>query len=257
MKKNSATSISYPDFIKECKEAVENEELFKNFKSKPTISYVLGNLSKEQGDLYLNEIRKNPTIASNISKFKVNDILGNAEKYQYDIVEMSPTTLRYIHVLKDLVTNHQMDNFNIIEVGGGYGGQCAIIKTHADISKYSIVDIPGATDLTKKYLTALGISNNTEVINGNDRNHTYGQSYDLFISNYALSECVRETQQFYLDNIIKNCAHGYILFNEIGQGYGGYTLNEFSNALSRLGKETAVCKDTPVVCRSDNFLITW
>ena len=39
------------------------------------------------------------------------------------------------------------------------------------------------------------------------------QKIDLFISNYSFSECNSETQDFYINNIIKYAKNGYITHN--------------------------------------------
>ena len=64
-----------------------------------------------------------------------------------------------------------------------------------------IVDITDTIKLTEKYLTKLGMNENVSFIDANDE-FSFKDSYDLIISNYAISECNTEVQKYYIENIL-------------------------------------------------------
>ena len=43
-----------------------------------------------------------------------------------------------------------------------------------------------------------------------------GDSYDLLVSNYALSELSLEIQREYIEKVLKRCKRFYLVFNQIG-----------------------------------------
>lgn len=103
--------------------------------------------------------------------------------------------------------------WRIIEVGGGYGGQAHVMLSLASCT-YSILDLPEPLELQRVYLESLGF-----FLHG----FVAGAPYDLFISNYALSECARDVQASYLQ-LAATCPRGYITWN--GWTHDGLTLEE-------------------------------
>ncbi len=89
--------------------------------------------------------------------------------------------------------------WKIVEVGAGYGGQARELMTRHSCS-YSTVDLPEAMELQYAYLASHGLW------------LTRISRADLFISNYALSECRRETAARYL-KIAERSPRGYITWN--------------------------------------------
>ena len=74
---------------------------------------------------------------------------------------------------------------------------------------YTIIDLEEANMLQKKYLSKLNI-NNIEFHN----NLSYkSKEYDFCISNYAFSECNKDIQRKYLDDIVLKSKHGYMINN--------------------------------------------
>ena len=66
-------------------------------------------------------------------RFRENDRLGSPLTCDYDACgRFSPTTLRYAKVYSDLMRLFRdLDGQRIIEIGGGYGGQCFVIHVGA------------------------------------------------------------------------------------------------------------------------------
>jgi hypothetical protein len=117
----------YEAYTETCRLAASDNKYFDTFKSNPSYNIILEHVTYEQGLSYLYEIEKTDVIMSQIDRFKENDILGGTKLYDYsyrDVGLISPSTLRYVKVLCDLYSLFSnLDNFNICEIGGGYGGQ--------------------------------------------------------------------------------------------------------------------------------------
>jgi putative sugar O-methyltransferase len=136
--------------------------------------------------------------------------------YWYAEINMniSPTTLRYVKVLADLISHFgNLDGLDIVEIGIGYGGQCKIINDYFVPKSYTLIDLTEVILLADKYLECHGIQN-TVFQTPNWRSKT---PYDLCISNYAFTEISRQNQDFYVKNIIERSAKGYITCNFLNQ----------------------------------------
>lgn len=250
MKSFSSTSEKNVEYLDLSHSASIDDTIFNTFKSNNDYNEILEHVNQPQGQEYLNLIT-NPSILENIEKFKVNDLLGTPKKYTYDNVGIfSPTTLRYIKTLDDLIKNYNLENSNIIEIGCGYGGQYVVMKQLFNPKKYSFVDLPNVVPLIKTYLTKLNLLNNTEFIDL--ENPEFDEQYDLIISNYAISECNSEVQKFYLERILKNSTHGYMIHNQ----FNGLSLEEFTTELKNMNKNVKVVTEQPLTSPK-NVLITW
>jgi hypothetical protein len=190
-----------------CKSVSVDNEAFKTFKSNPDLVYMLEHVTYEQGLGYLAEIKRlHPKLLNHIECFATNDSLGSPKVFWYGEINMnmSPTTLRYIKVLADLMTYFgDLSGLDIVEIGVGYGGQCKIINDYFVPKSYTLIDLPSVLDLTEKYLECHGIQNMSFKWHSN-------ASYDLCISNYAFTEISRQNQDIYVKNVINNSAKGYI-----------------------------------------------
>lgn len=198
-----------------CKNAAEHDEIFAIFKQHEDYTPVLEHMNYNQGVGYKNVILQDNILDRNkFEKFKENDIYGTATLCDYgtEFGQISPSTLRYVKVLSDLVKYFgSLDNFNIVEIGVGYGGQAKIIMDYFNVGSYIFADLPEALALTKKYLGKFNYKN----LNFLDFNNLPDKKYDLVISNFAISECSREMQETYIDKIFNNSDRGYMLMNVI------------------------------------------
>lgn len=250
MEKFTSTSERNSNYLDVSFKASFDDETFESFKTNQDYNEILEHVSQSQGHQYLNMI-DNPIILENIQKFKINDFFGKPKKYYYPkIGDVSPTTLRYIKVLQDLMTNFDLKNSNIIEIGCGYGGQYVVIKQLFNPKKYSFIDLPNILPLIENYIKKLDLLENTVFIDAKNIKHE--NEYDLVISNYAISECDSETQLEYLEKILKNSKHGYITHNQ----FNGYSLDEFVEKLNFFGKKTVVKPEEPLTS-SKNVIIKW
>ena len=201
----------YKKYLEVCRKAVEDEEVFKTFRRNPDYNIVLEHVNYEQGKEYLKETIPYLTKYF-MGKFAVSEKFGGPATYLYGELSFSPTTLRYVKVLSDLIKHIGDINVNIVEIGCGYGGQCKIIHDLYKPKSYTVVDFPEVLKLTSKWLSNFNIIPTLRSLE--DSSHI---KYNLCISNYAFTEFTRPYQDFYAENIIKHSTMGYITCNFLGR----------------------------------------
>lgn len=207
---NSRRLPDFTSYREICRIAVENDSFFAEFKHNGTYRAILEHVSQEDGRKYLDVIaRQSPDFLNAIDVFRKNDLIGQPVTYVYnEIGTISPTTLRYLKVASDLnLLFGSLDQKSIIEIGGGYGGQCLILSALYKFKNYTIIDLPEPLALTKKYLERHNIHN---VIYKTSDEAIQGQIFDLVISNYAHNECPQEIQKKYMREILIHSKRGYI-----------------------------------------------
>jgi hypothetical protein len=203
---------SYPEL---CDLAAQDPGVFASFKRHPDYKPILEHVSCEQGTEYLQiALAQTPAFASLLGRFRENDRLGAPETCDYgEHGSFSPTTLRYVKVASDLLMLFgPLDGFRAIEIGCGYGGQCFIAATAFTPQSYALVDLEPCLHLQQTYLSQLGVQNTRFIASGEVPDDG---EYDLVISNYAFSECVRKVQRDYLERVLRRAKRGYLTCNWI------------------------------------------
>jgi hypothetical protein len=242
--------IDYSAYLRICQQAAENDLVFETFKRHPDYTPILEHVSYEQGMGYIEQIQRNaPVLLNSMDKFVTNDLVGKPHKRFYPGImqDMSPTTLRYIKVLGDLVLWFgSLNDLDIVEIGGGYGGQCKIICDIFKPRSYKIIDLPEVLALTEKYLNRLYITN----VQYNSPDKLERGKYDLCISNYAFSEVGRNYQNIYIENVINKSAMGYLTCNFIAPE--NLTKDEILN----LKPNFTVYEERPLTGEG-NLIYTW
>ncbi len=254
--KNKSMSL-FTNYPKACLDAANNDDMFNIFKSMPEYNQVLEHTNVEFGQNYLDIIKRdNPQLLEEryINEFKKNDTIGSAYIHNYESVSIAPSTLRYIKVLSDLIKIFgNLNGFKIAEIGGGYGGQCKIIKDYFQIDDYHIVDLYEANQLTRKYLDKLNVNN----VRSSTSDELIPEKYDLIISNYAYTELDRDLQNNYKTNIINSSDNGYITCNFINGFIVGSTFDTYSKSeLLSIKNETTVLGEEPLTGPT-NFILIW
>jgi len=243
---------SYLKYLKVCKAAVADDKVFETFRAQADYITVVEACGRRHGVGYLSVIRKiYPHLMSYLPLFSTSDFVGLPKQFYYREAHrsFSPTTLRYIKVLGDLEQLFgSLTDMDIIEIGGGYGGQCKIIYDIFKPRSYTIVDLPEALALTEKYLRHFEIDN---VILSPPKTN-FKNLYTLCISNYAFSEVDFNHQRRYAEKIIKYCDKGYLTCNHFSRNKTAqmYSLDFFKNKRGIFSPETPL---TGV----DNILYTW
>ena len=240
--------------------AYKYDSVFNTFKRHKDYRRVLEHVTDKQGQAYLDIIKEEgKDLLKYFSKFKENDMYGDPLEYTYEVGEFSPTTLRYIKVLCDLKNIFgDLNSLDIIEIGGGYGGQCKIISDVFNYHSYTIVDLNEVLPLIHKYLVKLNVKNVNYLTQYQiKRNRTY----DLVISNYAFSECIKDVQNYYVNHILNRTKKGYITYNydnsrtTISHPILPYNKKEITQILSR--KHAIRIIDEKPKTNPLNFIIIW
>jgi len=218
----------YDDYLRYIKTILNDKKEKWRFKSNSNYTRILEHVSFATGQEYLNVIIKkfnNLFLREKkrlIELCKLNDSYGQPNKFVYaNFTTCSPTNLRYIlHSL--LILHHiqkkKMNQVDIIEIGGGYGGLYVFIKNLAplfniSLNTYTIFDLLEASKLQKKYLQGLGYPD----VNCCQIDNFKNLKADSFlISNYAFSEIPLKLQKEYTENIINPfISHGFLTWNYI------------------------------------------
>lgn len=171
-----------------------------------------------------------------------------------EIGKITPSTLRYVKVLRDLILHFgDLNGLKVCEIGVGYGGQARLIfAKFPKLLSYTFVDLSSVLALTQKYLSHFNeISIALDFVN---LNKLQTKEYDLVISNYAFSELSREIQDLYIEKIIKHSKHGYITYNDISpENLASYKINEYEKII---GKKLKILKEEPLT-NPLNKIVVW
>jgi putative sugar O-methyltransferase len=170
-------------------------------------------------------------LLENIEQFKENDSIGTPDTFSYpEIGKISPTTIRYIKNVFEMATLLKDSPISrVVEVGGGYGGLCKTLSVVCDFDEYILVDLPEAVKVQEKYISNFPeLAKKCKFISCDELNEV--QDIDLFISNYALSECDYDTQMNYYDKLVNNSKYAYIIYNLVN--FNDFYYNKFTERMS-------------------------
>jgi len=216
---------NYTNYIKSFLDTNINDWIFKR---NPEYCGILEHVSENQGNEYLIEIQNRFNAIYNENKTYLvevchkNDLCGNTIKYNFNnFTCCSPTNLRYIlhsFLILTYMNDCMLNNIDIVEIGGGYGGLCFFIYNLASlfnitIKSYSIFDLYYPLLLQQKYLENLNINN----VNYMDLDCIKNIKENSFlISNYAFSEISMDIQKIYTEKLLNPyTSHGFLAWNFI------------------------------------------
>ena len=215
-------------YLSACRAAAQGSDFFKNFKSHPAYRHVLEHVSMEEGHQYLDEIEID--YKDKLDEIKENDLYGTPIQCSYDGIRMiSPTTVRYLKNTSDIVNKFGTSFDSIVEIGGGYGGLCKVMSSFVKFEQYLLLDLEECNMLSRKYLSHFDLPTMSyqaeEIVNVED-------NFDLLISNYAMSECNRETQMMYIERFVKKSDKFYLMHNDFHADNGNMGHKEFIEIMS-------------------------
>jgi hypothetical protein len=237
-----------------CKKASLGDVEFDLFKKNNVYCGVLEHASVQEANEGIKEIKSilGKHTLDFIKKASVNDKYGGATRARFKFdegdIHVSPSTIRYCTVaakIKNLFGNTK--DMKICEIGGGYGGQCAVISSTFGFHEYHIVDLEEPGMLQKRYLDTIGIKNHKEILCHSLED--ISKKYDLLISNYAFSECSAPVQKIYMDKILSRSTHGYMIMNFL---WKGISEKEFKKCIPKLKIYPEIPNTSP-----NNVLYTW
>jgi putative sugar O-methyltransferase len=243
-------------YIYAVQRAVKSYRYFSTFKKDSDYQATLEHVSKDQGEQYLDIVRKdNPHLIMRINDFKKNDLVGSPTLHHYpEIGLISPTTLRYIKVASDLLKFFgDSVGDKVVEIGAGYGGQALINDMTFKIKEYELLDLPPVLNLISKYLESHILNYGYKLSTLNQK--TGEDSFDLVISNYAFSELPTHLQMKYIEKVISQCRRGYMTMNS---GMGNFhPINKLSvDELRKHLPNFEIFPEYPLT-GPDNYIIVW
>jgi putative sugar O-methyltransferase len=205
-----STSATDKDYYKNIvQKMVDDERAFAIFRNyHPDYNRVLEHATPDFGQRCLDMI--SPKFKDNknwMGVAQMNDRVGSPLSYYYDEYgQWSPTTLMYMKVLSELDKWFDIDEkTSVFEIGGGYGGQCRLIKEYYGIKDYYMLDLPIVTRLQDKYLSSLSIDDVQFYV------HPEGvPQADLVISSFAFDELSPDWQEMCFRHSIRHSSCGMI-----------------------------------------------
>ena len=229
------TSVSqeHNNYQKFCLSASKDEHIFNSFRSNAIYNVILEHVTYEDGNKYFDYIL-------NTNKFliteKIIDIVqevdefGGPKRYEYQPFGfISPTMLRYLSVISDIVKIHgPLSNKTVCEIGAGYGGLALMIDKIYNVKNYVIVDLPEVNELTKTFLIKNKADLSKYKFYTTETLKTIKSDY--VISNYAFSECFKPIQDDYLNKIINKTKQYYMILN-FAWGNRTYSLEELCDKI--------------------------
>ena len=174
---------------------------------------ILEHVNYKQGCAYLNRILELGIVdLDRIKLLAKTDFVGGPRRYYYDQIGwVSPTLLRYISVYSEIEKSIGFKNIqSVVEIGIGYGGQARVIHDLAGVSSYSFYDLPDVQKLADYFLRATSTQLSPRNL---DIHNVERGTFDLVISNYAVSELPAQVQREYLDKVITPATHCYMIMN--------------------------------------------
>jgi hypothetical protein len=221
---------NYSDFVEKI---VATGDL-SQFKRHPAYTYILEHVSTEQGQQYLDIIRRQFNVSDvDISWFcSKNDSLGSPTMSRYGNLIASPTSLRYIlHALLILQQCKAcgQNTPSIVEVGAGYGGLALAVDHFSPrfgitVASYTMVDLKNPNALQAAYISRHTVRFPVTFVNSEKYGQEITGTDNFLVSAYCFSEIHLDHQKKYLKTLFPKCSHGFIVWNHIPIYYIGKTI---------------------------------
>jgi putative sugar O-methyltransferase len=212
---DSTLYLDYPSF---CATAAVNQKVFNEFRTYKEIIEVLDHVSIEQAVEYINQILKYSNWKHEFTDVLTHvDSLGKPLHYKFKQGIFSPTSVRYLKTYLEIKKIFgSLEDYNVTEIGIGFGGQASIIAMLSKPSSYTFYDLDSALKLSRKFISTLNLNGKFDFQDGRDPKIGIYLP-DLIISNYAFSELSKSVQDAYIENIILKSSRGYMVWNSLAQ----------------------------------------
>ena len=214
----------YDNYVKTILRNLDTTPEAWSFKSNGGYRKILEHVTHAQGMLYFQLIKDEfseiytANTAALLAMCQRNDKYGKpATEIFADFGLCSPSAMRYVYhglLILKYMRECKLDNMDIVEIGGGYGGLCFILHqlaklTGVHIATYTILDLKAPSDLQREYLKAL----DTPVVTGTMGNVKLEKG-SFLISNYGFSEFTADIRKAYTENVLNPyIAYGFLAWN--------------------------------------------
>ncbi len=257
-KKHKRSLADNPPFIDAVREVLKNPNAFASFKRHPILNLLHEYNTFEEGQDYAVILySRYPEMLKDVDKLRMNDVVGDPRKYNFPFMgEFSPTTLRYAKVAGDIKNLcGSLEGKDVIEIGGGYGGQCKVLSELYSLRSYTIIDVEPSLSLCKKYLEANNIHNVNFVRLDDVKSE---MPCDLVVSNFGLSQYDRGIQKFLIQKIVRHARSGYLACGFHPKHYGVKSLPKHE-LIERLKKHVISLDELPEepLTAKNNCVLSW
>jgi putative sugar O-methyltransferase len=194
-------------------------------------------------------------LVDSLENAKVNDEIGDPIRFCYlRAGTISPTTLRYLKVACDLREAFgDLSGFKVVEIGGGYGGQCLLADMLWQLRSWTVFDLDPVLSLISRYLECHLLNSSYRVMTLN-RFDDQGEEFDLAISNYAFSELPKTLQEKYVSKVLSKARRGYMNMNS---GNDNADTNHMTiNELKVHFPDLTVLEEVPCTA-AGNYTLIW
>lgn len=207
------SSISdVPHYREICRRAAEEAETFAAFRQHPSYSWVVSSAVPHDARDHHAVLAARGFDFTFFDRIRDLDRIGGPPLVTYpEIGDVSPQVMRYVKTMTDIERLFgSLDGRSVVEIGVGFGGQCAVLSRRFRLQRYILVDLAEPLMLARRYLDALAIP---DVAISELSALSPDARYDLVISAYALSEVARPFQIDYLQRVLQRSRAGFLLWN--------------------------------------------
>ncbi len=245
-----------------CALAATDEAAFSRFRASSSAKRIFEITCDTQtmalsGQVYLDAARDlDPGFLANLDEFRRNDSVGSPQVVNMGAYgALSFPTARYIKIAVDIGIIHgSLDGLRIAEIGGAYGGQARILHAFGHRpAAYRLYDLPEMLALARRYLSGFQFPNLETCLLEQDDD----APIDLLISNYAISEVLRPTQELYLAKVIARARRGFVLYNAYHRSQDIMSAEEFASHIPGAWIETGRPFVVEIDSQMGNVLILW
>ncbi len=240
-----------------CRRAIADEECFNTFKRDVFYSLLWEGYSYEEGKEFLSTIENRyPFLLDKLDLFRANDRVGSPRIFDYGSQGVfSPTTLHHVCIAGELIEQFgDLSSRDIVQIGAGYGGLCAVIHHATQWKSYTLIDLPEHLDLARKVLENQGIEGVRYLTLQEIPKNAH---WDLAISDCSFSEFTRPLQEMMIDQLLVHADQGYLACHVFPKHFGVIPLDPFQlKEYCEKKKITPVLKwEDPQGLRSQYFLV--
>jgi hypothetical protein len=220
-----ATLSLYTNYLAAVREAIKQKPSEWTFKSDPRYREVLEHTPVEFAEIMLKwSLAQMPNLSIDYVRLlcRQNDSIGTPVQVPIaDLGTYSTGNMRYLcHAIKvwQHIDSLDVDQIDVVEIGGGYGGLAFYMKGFSryfktGINPYLMFDLPDVVELQQRVLDALDV--NAHAFDGIGSTYPWVQmGHPVFcISMYAFSEFDQATRDWYAERVLKHCRHGLMVWN--------------------------------------------
>ena len=207
------TSISdLPNYREACRKAASDDAAFAGFRRAPDYSWVVSEAIPHEARDFYAMLEQRGFDFDFFESVRDLDRVGGPHLVDYARAgSVSPQTMRYVKVLSDLeLLFGSLEGKSVVEIGVGFGGQCAVLARRHRLARYTLVDLPEPLMVARRYLESLAIDNVAFAVL---EEMSPSLRHDLVISNYGISEVARAHQVEYVNRVLRWTDAGYLLWN--------------------------------------------